>query len=131
MKAKKEAADAKKSEDDLKIEHEETRMTLEQNIQKLEEMKLELAEVQGELNNLKEFSRKKSEEKSAMLKSMESRFIALQVEICGGILFSSNYQESGFTERWVESLTEFFSRGPVRVRADENLSAFRRSVLVI
>ncbi|KAL5254620.1 hypothetical protein ACHWQZ_G014158 [Mnemiopsis leidyi] len=81
MKAKKEAADAKKSEDDLKIEHEETRMTLEQNIQKLEEMKLELAEVQGELNNLKEFSRKKSEEKSAMLKSMESRFIALQDEV--------------------------------------------------
>ena len=81
MKAKKEATDAKKSEDDMKLELEETSQKLELNIQNLEEMKLELAEVQGELNNLKEFSRKKSEEKSAMLKSMESRFVALQVRV--------------------------------------------------
>ena len=79
MKAKKEATDAKKAEDDLKSEYEETRQTLEQNVHNLEDLKLELSEVQGELNNLKECSRKKSEEKSAMLKNMESRFTALQV----------------------------------------------------
>ena len=79
MKAKKEATDSKKAEDDLKSEYEETRQTLEKTIQNMEDMKLELAEVQCELNNLKECSRKKSEEKSAMLKNMESRFTALQV----------------------------------------------------
>lgn len=81
MKAKKEAADCKKAEDDLKSDYEETRQTLEQTIQNLEDAKLELAEVQCELNNMRECSRKKSEEKSAMLKNMEARFTALQEEV--------------------------------------------------
>jgi hypothetical protein len=79
MKAKKEAADFKKAEDDLRLEYEETRRTLEAYIQNSEDLKLELAETQGELNSLKECSRRKSEEKSAMLKNLESRFVALQV----------------------------------------------------
>ena len=79
IKAKKDSTDAKQIEEEAVKECDETRKTLEATLQNLEDYKLELADVQGKLSIVMVRAKQNSEEKSAMLKNLETRLSAMQV----------------------------------------------------